>query len=85
MTKPPPNTMHYLRGSEKSELFDENIRLAVRGYLVLGSWAILWIVAAVMCSRIATIASYDYKGAWPNALHDMPANDARSVLVSEEK
>ena len=61
------------------------VKLAVRGYLVLGTWAALWIVAAVMCAKVSKVFNYDYKGAWPNALHDMPRDDTRSSLVQTEE
>lgn len=61
------------------------VKLAVRGYIVLGTWAALWIVAAVMCAKTATIAKYDFKEAWPNALHDLPAGHARSSRLSVEE
>lgn len=64
---------------------NDEVKLALRGYIILGGGAIVWIVAAVMCARIAAYGNIDYKGAWPNALHDMPQDDARSVIVSEEK
>ena len=64
---------------------NDEIKLALRGYLILGGGAIVWIVAAVMCARIAAYGKIDYKGAWPNALHDMPKDDARSSLVSREE
>lgn len=55
----------------------DDIRLAIRGYLVLGSWAILWIVAAVMCARLSSGPSHD--------MHNLSRDNARGVIMQVEK
>lgn len=59
----------------------------IKGYAILGGGAIAWIVAAVMCARIATHYKTDYRSAWEpmRDMHDMPARDARGSLLSMEK
>ena len=63
----------------------QDVKDALKACSIIGSGALFAMFLAFATTRVNEYRRIDYKGAWPNVLHDMPKDDARSSIVSVEE